>query len=48
MLKKVILALIFIVIGVLIGKYFLGSSQIAVMPSPNNLYRAVSSQEDDK
>ena len=48
MLKKVILALLFLVVGVLIGKYFLGSSQTAVMPSPNNLYRAASSDDDAK
>jgi len=44
MLKKVILALIFLATGLLIGKYFLGNSQTAVMPSPNNLYRAASSE----
>ena len=48
MLKKVILALIFITTGVLIGKYLLGNSQATVMPSPNNLYRTASSGDDAK
>ncbi len=40
MLKKIILAVIFIAIGIFIGKYFIGTSHEAVMPSPNSLYKS--------
>ena len=39
MLKKIILAILCIALGVVIGKYFLGTSNKTVMPSPNSLYK---------
>lgn len=40
MLKKIILAIVCIALGVVIGKYFLGAASKTVMPSPNSLYKS--------
>ncbi len=40
MLKKIILAIIFVALGIVIGKFFLGTSHDTVMPSPNSLHRS--------
>ncbi|MGI9531239.1 parallel beta-helix domain-containing protein [Lutimonas sp.] len=40
MFKKMILVLFILALGVLIGKFALGSSNKTVMPSPNSLYKS--------
>ena len=40
MLKKILLPLALLIIGVLMGTFFFGESENTVMPSPNDLYRS--------
>lgn len=40
MLKKILFALILLILGVFMGTFFFGESENTVMPSPNNLYRS--------
>ncbi len=47
MFKKIIYTLIFLVIGVFVGKYFFGGkTNNTVLPNPNTLYRNVSKVDD--
>lgn len=40
MLKKFLIPLILLLVGIFIGTFFFGESESTVMPSPNNLYRS--------
>lgn len=42
MLKKILFALIILMIGIGIGKFYLNDEEGTVMPSPNSLYHATS------
>lgn len=41
MSKKIIFAILFLAVGLFAGKYFFGSSNEVVMPSPNTMYRSM-------
>lgn len=47
MLKKIILAIIFVVMGIMIGKFLLGPSHKTVMPSPNSLYKSTATAGEE-
>ena len=39
MLKKILLPLLLLIVGILMGTFFFGESEDTVMPSPNTLHR---------